>query len=443
MPDMTTQELFGHQRISRILLRLAPPVMFSQLIQALYNIVDSFFIGRAGESGLTALSIIYPVQLLMIALAVGTGVGINTAMAMKLGRGRQEESKKISGMAMPLALILWGIFAFAGFFFMPIYARLGTSSPEVIEDIISYGRIVCIFSFGLFLESGWTKVLQSEGNMRLPMLAQVIGAAVNIALDPILIFGPGVFPALGIKGAAYATVIGQIAAGLVVMNKGFRRPPKNAFFSVYSALIFRLGLPNMLMQSAYTFYILGLNLILKGFSDQAVTALGLYYKWQTFFFIPLGSMQTCVVPVISYNFGSNQLDRCRKTVRESILFGMALMFVGTLCFELIADPMFRVFTKDEEVIKIGVWGFKFIGISFIPMVTSLMFPVVFQALGFAFKSSFLTVFRTVILFVPLGYLFSRFGLKYFWLTFPITESLTTLAGYIFYAGWKRKSGERI
>ena len=154
-------------------------------------------------------------------------------------------------------------------------------------------------------------------------------------------------------------------------------------------------------------------------------------------------MQTCVVPVISYNFGSNQPDRCRKTVRESILFGMALMFVGTLCFELIADPMFRVFTKDEEVIKIGVWGFKFIGISFIPMVTSLMFPVVFQALGFAFKSSFLTVFRTVILFVPLGYLFSRFGLKYFWLTFPITESLTTLAGYIFYAGWKRKSGERI
>ena len=441
---MTTQELFGHQRISRVLLRLAPPVMFSQLIQALYNIVDSFFIGRGGETGLTALSIIYPVQLLMIALAVGTGVGINTLMARKLGCGRNEESRKCAGMATPLALILWVIFALAGFFFMPVYARLGSSTEEVISDVIIYGRIVCIFSFGLFLESGWTKVLQSEGNMRLPMLAQIIGAGVNIILDPIFIFGFSfgsvVFPALGIRGAAYATVIGQIAAALVVMKKGFRRPPKLSYFAPYSGLIFKLGLPNILMQSAYTFYILGLNLILKTFSDQAVTALGLYYKWQTFFFIPLGSMQTCVVPVISYNYGSGQLERCWKTVRESILFGMVLMFVGTLCFEFIAEPMFRFFTKDEEVIKIGVWSFKFIGVSFIPMVTSLMFPVVFQALGFVFKSCFLTILRTLVLFVPLGYLFSRLGLQYFWLTFPITESLTTAVGLFFYL--KVKSGKK-
>ena len=443
---MTTQELFGHQRISRILLRLAPPVMFSQLIQALYNIVDSFFIGRSGETGLTALSIIYPVQLLMIALAVGTGVGINTLMARKLGSGRNEESRKCAGMATPLALILWALFALAGFFFMPVYARLGSSTEEVISDVIIYGRIVCIFSFGLFLESGWTKVLQSEGNMRLPMLAQIIGAGVNIILDPILIFGLEtdsasgtiIFPALGIRGAAYATVIGQIAAALVVMKKGFRRPPKFSYFAPYAGLIFKLGLPNILMQSAYTFYILGLNLILKTFSDHAVTALGLYYKWQTFFFIPLGSMQTCVVPVISYNYGSGQLDRCRKTVRESILFGMALMSMGTLCFEFIAEPMFRFFTKDEEVIKIGVWAFKFIGVSLIPMVTSLMFPVVFQALGIVFKSCFLTILRTIVLFVPLGYLFSRLGLQYFWLTFPITESLTTAVGFFLYLNLKLK-----
>ncbi|MBQ9206085.1 MAG: MATE family efflux transporter [Treponema sp.] len=439
---MTTQELFGTQRISRILLKLAPPVMFSQLIQALYNIVDSFFIGRSGETGLTALSIIYPVQLLMIALAVGTGVGINTAMAMKLGRGRLSESKKCAGMATLLAVVLWVVFAVVGYCFMPAYARLGTSSPEVISDVIVYGRIVCVFSFGLFLESGWTKVLQSEGNMALPMLAQIVGAAVNIALDPLLIFGLAFFPKLGIEGAAYATVIGQIAAALVVMKRGARKPPRLRFFAAYTTLIFKLGIPNMLMQSAYTFYILGLNLILKSFSDQAVTALGLYYKWQTFFFIPLGSMQTCVVPVISYNYGSGKLDRCRKTVRESILFGMALMFFGTLCFEFIAEPMFRVFTKDSEVIRIGVWGFKFIGVSFIPMVTSLMFPVVFQSLGFALKSSFLTIFRTVILFVPLGFLFSHLGLPYFWLTFPITETLTTLAGILFYVRWVKKDSNR-
>ena len=186
------------------------------------------------------------------------------------------------------------------------------------------------------------------------------------------------------------------------------------------------------MQSAYTFYILGLNLILSTFSDQSVTALGLYYKWQTFFFIPLGAMQTCIVPVISYNYAAGNLDRCRKTLRESILAGMALMLIGTLCFELIPGPMLRFFSRDAEVIAIGTYGFRWIGPSFLPMVTSLIFPVFFQAVGSAGKSSLLTILRTVVLFVPLGYLFSRLGLNWFWLAFPVTETLTSCVGFAFY-----------
>lgn len=161
----------------------------------------------------------------------------------------------------------------------------------------------------------------------------------------------------------------------------------------------------MLMQSAYTFYILGLNLILAGFSDQAVTALGLYYKWQTFFFIPLGAMQTCIVPIVSFNYAAHNIDRCRKTLTTSVLFGLALMAVGTLCFEAIPGPMLRVFTKDMLVVSIGTHGFRFIGVSFLGMVTALIFPVFFQAVGFGLKSSLLTVIRTVCLFVPLGWLF--------------------------------------
>lgn len=429
---MEQSDLFGTKSIGQILLRLAPPVMLAQLIQALYNIIDSLFVGHYSETGLTALSIIYPLQLLMIALGVGTGVGINTIMAAKLGVGKQKEADDYAGVGTPLALILWFIFAVLAYFLMPLYAKTSTNSLPVICDVVHYGRIVSVFSIGLFLESIWTKVLQSNGNMRLPMFAQIVGAITNIILDPIFIFGKFGFPELGISGAAFATIIGQIVAALIVMKGGFRKSPAIVKYPSYIKKIFKMGLPNILMQSAYTFYILGLNMILATFSDQAVTALGLYYKWQTFFFIPLGSMQTCIVPVISYNFAAKNLERCKKTLKTSIAFGMALMFVGTLCFVLIPVQMLEVFSKDPQVIEIGRIGFRFIGLSFVPMVTAQIFPVFFQAIGYSLKSSLLTITRTVILFVPLGYLFSRFGLVPFWFTFPITETLTSFVGILFY-----------
>lgn len=429
---MEASQIFGTEKISRVLLKMAPPVMLAQLIQAMYNIVDSLFIGRYCETGLTALSIIYPIQLLMIALAVGTGVGINTVMAARLGTGQQAEADEYAGVGTPLAIAMWFIFALIGFLIMPAYARMSTDSEQVIQEVILYGRIVCVFSLGLFLESIWTKVLQANGDMKTPMLAQIMGAITNIVFDPLLIFGMFGLPEMGIAGAAVATVAGQLVAALVVMRKGLRKPPVLAKYAAHIRTIFRLGVPNMLMQSAYTFYILGLNLILAGFSDQAVTALGLYYKWQSFFFIPLDAMQTCIVPIISFNYASHSIERCRKTLSVSVLFGLALMAVGTLCFEVIPGPMLRVFTSDQRVISIGAHGFRFIGVSFLGMVTSLIFPVFFQAVGFGVKSSLLTIIRTVCLFVPLGWLFSRFGLEWFWMTFPVTEFVTSLAGFVFY-----------
>ena len=388
---MDTNELFGKEKISKVLLKLAPPVMLAQLIQALYNIVDSFFVGRASDSGLTALSIIYPIQLLMIAFAVGTGVGINTAMAAKLGTGGTKEADEYAGVGTPLAVVMWLLFAAVCYAIMPAYAKMSTDSPAVIADVIAYGRIVCVFSFGLFLESVWTKILQAHGDTKTPMAAQIIGAITNIILDPLLIFGMFGLPKMGISGAAAATVAGQIAAALVVMKKGFRRSPDRRKYPAYIKRIFALGTPNILMQSAYTFYILGINLILSGFSDQAVTALGLYYKWQTFFFIPLGAMQTCIVPVISFNYAAHNIERCKKTLSASVIFGIALMSLGTLCFAVIPEQMLRVFSSDEQVVAIGTFGLRIIGISFIPMVTSLIFPVFFQAVGSSVKSSQLSV----------------------------------------------------
>ena len=318
---MELMKLFGTEKIGKILLRLAPPVMLAQLIQALYNIVDSLFVGKYADSGLTALSIVYPLQLLMIALAVGTGVGVNTVMAARLGIGRKKQAEEYAGVATPMALIMWLVFAGVCWCIMPLYARVSSQSPDVIRDVVTYGRIVCLFSTGLFLESVWTKVHQANGDMKTPMAAQIAGAVTNIVLDPLLIFGLLGLPRLGIAGAAIATVAGQFVAAAIVSRGGFYPAPARRVCLRAVPIVLRLGFPNMLMQSAYTFYILGLNLILAGFSDQAVTALGLYYKWQTFFFIPLGAMQTCIVPVISFNYAARKPERCKSTMGGFSLCG--------------------------------------------------------------------------------------------------------------------------
>lgn len=321
---------------------------------------------------------------------------------------------------------------------MPTYAKLSTESEAVINDVIAYGRLTCVMSIGLFAESIWTKVLQAEGDMKTPMIAQIAGAVTNILLDPILIFGLLGVPEMGISGAAMATVAGQIVAALVVMKKGCRRLPQRGVWAKDIKTIFRLGLPNILMQAAYTFYIFGLNLILSSFCDQAVTALGLYYKWQTFFFIPLGAMQTCIVPVISYNYAANDIERCKKVLFAAVKFGWVLMGLGALCFLLLPGQMLGTFSSDQTVIDIGTVGFRIIGISFLPQVTSLIFPVFFQAIGKSLKSTVLTVVRNVALFVPLGFLFSRFGLDAFWLTFPMTELITSLVGIVLYKNFCKK-----
>lgn len=430
---------YGTKSINKILLKVAPPVMLAQLIQALYNIVDSFFVGKFSENGLTALSIVYPLQLLMIAIAVGSGVGINTRMAYSLGVNDEKRSKDYAGVGTPLAFILWILFATISFFIMPTFARMSTSNEAIIKDVVTYGRIVCVGSIGIFLESIWSKILQAKGDMKTPMIDQIIGAIVNIILDPILIFGLFGFKGIGLAGAAIATVIGQIISALIVMRKALYKTPKFKLFGFYLKNIYSSGFPNILMQSAYTFYIFGLNIILSGFSDQAVTALGLYYKWQSIFFIPLGALQTCIIPIVSYNFASNNYKRCNKALYLALLYGLILMAIGTLCFETIPKQMLSVFTKDQEAIKLGAYGFHFIGISFLPMVTSLIFPVFFQAIGYSIRSSLLTVIRTVVLFVPLGYLFSRFGLSYFWLTFIFTEIITSIVGFIFFLKYLKRN----
>ena len=423
--DALTQEndFFGKERISKILVQIAPPVMLAQLIQALYNIVDSFFVGRYSANALTALSVIYPLQLIIVALAVGTGVGLNTYMARKYAQNRSDAADAAAGTGMVLAFGTWAVFALITGAIMEPYVRTSATSQEAIADAVTYGRIVCIGSLGAFLEGCWTKVHQAQGNMRLPMIAQIVGALTNIVLDPLLIFGLGPVPALGVAGAALATVAGQIAAAVITGLRGVRRPPRRRM-AHYARQIYKLGYPSILMQALYTVYIVGLNMILAGFSDAAVTVLGLYYKLQTFFFIPLFGLQTCIVPVISYNYARAAYRRCRDTVKCSVIFSLAVMAVGTAAFMLLPGTLICIFSQDSEVLAIGCRAFPIIGASFLPAVVSLMLPVFFQAIGYGRTSLALSLLRQIVCLLPLFRLLANLGLGYTWFAFPLAETIT-------------------
>lgn len=430
--NSTETELFRTEKIPKILLKMAPPVMLAQLIQAMYNIVDSFFVGQYSANALTALSVIYPLQLIIIALAVGTGVGVNTYMARQYAQKLPEKAEEAAGTGMVLEMVTWIIFAALSAIFMRPYVMTSAKIPEAIADAVTYGRIVCIGSIGAFLEGNWTKVHQSRGNMRRPMVAQTVGALTNIVLDPIMIFGLGPVPEMGVAGAACATVCGQIAAAVITAFRGILRPPEWRKLILYAKQIYWLGYASILMQAMYTVYIVILNAILAGFSDSAVTVLGLYYKMQTFFFIPLMGLQTCIVPLLSFNYATKSYRRCRETMKDSYMFSCVFMLIGVVCFVFFPTELVKIFSASRDVIAIGKTAFPIIGSSFIPAVFSLMTPVFFQAIGNGKVSLFLSVMRQIFCLIPIFWGLSLLGLRYTWFAFPISEVLVAVVGLIFY-----------
>ena len=315
---------FEEKNIWKVLFKVAPPVMLAQLILAMYNIVDSYFVGKYSGRGLTALSVIFPIQLIITAVAVGTGVGVNTNMSGCYAQNREERAHETAGVGSMLAFISWLVFAVISTVFMRAYVKTSAGSQEVVEYAVIYGKIVCIGSISLFMDGIWTKVHQAGGNMKRPMIAQILGALTNIVLDPVLIFGMGPVPEMGVAGAAYATVAGQTVAAAVTFYKGFYKiPPKEKILG-YVKQIYSLGFPSIFMQILYTVYIVALNIILAGFSDSAVTVLGLYYKLQSFFFIPLIGLETCIVPLISYAYAQRDYGRCKGIMTDSFILPEAL-----------------------------------------------------------------------------------------------------------------------
>lgn len=421
-----------HTPIQRLLLKLSPPVMLALLIQSVYNIVDSFFVARYSNEGLTALSIVYPIQLLMTALATGTGAGVNLLISRMDGQGETEKQSGVVTCGLVLALVHYLLFAGLEFFLGDAYFQLSSANELVNTQGVTYSNIIFAGSLGIFVESICTKILQARGNMALPMVAQIMGAVINIVLDPILIFGLFGAPCMGIAGAAIATVLGQWLAMVITFIAVRRIYPQHGKWSRSTCFqIYQNGIGSIVTQSLYTLYIVGLNMILALFSEDAVTVLGIYYKIQSFFFIPLLGFQQVLLPVISHNFGAGQVQRIRQTVRFATMLSAGLMLAATFVFLLFPRFLLTIFSSKEELLRIGEYALRVISLSFVPAGITIVVTSHLQSIAKMKLSVFVIVLRQVILLVPLAWLLHFAGLKAVWWTFPLTELIAAAICIIF------------
>ena len=419
--------------VPKLLLKLAPPVMLAMLIASIYNIVDSYFVSSYSQDGLTALSIIYPVQLLMTAVSTGVGSGINIIVSRMDGMGDSHSQSRILKSGILLGVIDYVIFTIIAMLTIGSFIRVSSNITEVRTMGLQYSKIVILYSLGMFVEANCTKILQAKGRMVLPMIAQVVGALINIVLDPILIFGKCNFPEMGIEGAGISTVLGQHMAMIIVLVAVLKSYSVKGKFSIKDSLsIYRLGLPSIVLQALYTVYIVGLNLVLKTFTEDAVAVLGIYYKEQSFFIIPLIGLQQVILPIISYNYGANSPKRIQQTLWYSVGVSSVVMLIANIVYTIIPDRLTEIFSNKPEVIHIGSHALSVISFSFVPLVFSMLMPVYFQGINKAKYSIVLTVLRQVILFVPIAWILHYFGLYYVWFTFPITDSITTITSLVMY-----------
>lgn len=437
--EQIKQNKMGIAPIPKLIVSMSLPAMFSMLVQALYNIIDSMFVAQLGESALTSVSLAFPVQTLMIAVAVGTGIGINSLVSRRLGERRREEASRAATHGLLLAIFSSLVFALLGLTLTQIFFQAFTDNQTVLQMGCDYTYVVTIFSFGMMIEIGLEKTLQATGNMIYPMLFQLSGAVINIILDPIFIFGKFGVPALGVRGAAVATVIGQIASMvfavvvIIVKKHEVHISFRNFKFKWRTVKeIYAVGFPSIIMQSIMAFLVTMLNTILISFSEAAVSVLGVYYKLQSFVFMPVFGLTHGVLPIIGYNYGAGNKKRLLSALRLGTLIAACIMTVGTVLFLAIPDKLLMIFNASPQMLEIGVPALRIISICFIPAAVDILFSTFFQGVGMGFKSLIVSIMRQLVVILPAAYLLSKIGLGYTWYAFPIAEVVSLVLGGIFF-----------
>lgn len=431
---MNQENKMGVMPVNQLIISMSLPMILSMLIQALYNVVDSMFVAQISENALTAVSLAFPAQNLMIAVATGTGVGINANLSRSLGEKNFDRANKIANHAIFLAVCSYLAFALFGLVFAEQFFLLQTDIPDIVAYGTSYLRICTICSMGLFGQIAFERLMQSTGKTFYTMIVQGTGAIINIMLDPICIFGLFGLPAMGVSGAAIATVAGQIIACFIGFylnqkkNTDIRlslrtfRPNQSIIGNIYS-----VGIPSIIMASIGSIMTFGMNKILIGFTSTATAVFGVYFKLQSFVFMPVFGLNNGTVPIIAYNYGARQPDRIAKTLKLAILYAVSIMFLGLLVFQAIPDKLLMIFNASETMLEIGVPALKIISLSFLFAGYCIVCSSMFQALGHGMMSLIVSVFRQLVVLLPTAFVSSKIGgLSYVWLSYPIAEVFSVL-----------------
>lgn len=427
-----TENKLGTMPIGKLLMVMSIPMMISFFIQALYNMVDSIFVARLSENALTAVSIAFPMQNIITAIGVGTGVGVNAMVPRYMGQGRQRDAEKIANVAVFLSACYWVVFLLVGLFLVGPYYRMQTDVPEIVEGGIRYLSVVCMVSLGAFFGNNFEKLLVATGHSLQSMISQAAGAVFNIIFDPLLIFGLGPFPELGITGAAVATVLGQIFAAAVAfcfvmksqksvrIHPGAMLPDRRSLKEIYA-----VGIPSILtvgLSSAMSFC---LNQIFLAFSTTATAVFGIWLKLQNFCYMPVFGMNNGTIPMISYNFGAGKMDRVHRTIHLALGVAVTLMLVLLVLFELFPAGLLTLFSASETMFAIGIPALRLTCLSLPFGATAVILSSSFQSLGRSRYTLAVSLGRQLIFLVPIAWLLSLSGrLELVWLSVVMAEALS-------------------
>ena len=431
---MTKENKMGTMPVPKLLITMSLPMIISMLVQALYNIVDSIFVAKLSEDALTAVSLAFPIQNLMIAIGVGTGVGINALLSRSLGEKKFEQANLAAENGVFLAVISFLLTALVGIFGSRLFFVAQTSQKTIVQYGIQYMEVITICSIGVYIQITMERLLQATGKTFYTMITQGTGAIINIILDPILIFGLFGFPRLEVAGAAIATVIGQIVGAAlstffnIRVNKEIRinmkkfRPNKQIIGEIY-----RVGIPSIIMQSIGSVMVFGFNKILLVFNTTAAAVFGVYFKLQSFIFMPIFGINNGMVPIIAYNYGARNRKRIMDTIRLATLISIGIMILGILLFQFFPKTLLGFFDASDHMISIGIPALRIISIHFVLAGYSIIISSTFQALGNGVYSLIVSVARQLVVLLPCAWILAEcFGLNAVWLSFPAAELISVL-----------------
>lgn len=441
-----SENKMGTHKILPLLLSMSIPPTISMLINSLYNIVDSIFVARLGTDALTAVSLAFPIQNLILAIAVGSGVGVNSYIARKLGEKDFETANKTAAHGLTLAVLHYLLLVVLGIFLIKPFFRMFTSDSSIFQMGVDYTYIVTFLSVGTITQIAIEKILQATGNTLAPMYLQIIGAVTNIVLDPILIYGYFGLPAMGVRGAAIATVIGQITALMASIYVLFFRKQEITIekkdFSWNLEIvkeIYNVGIPSFFIMSIGSFLVMGINFILSGISTLAVSLFGIYFKLQTFIYMPTSGVTQGAMPIMGYSYGAKNRRRLSEVLNYSIIICVLINFLGSVLFWIFPEEILHFFNATDEMMTMGVKTIRIISTSYSFGSICFIFSCFLQAIGKGVPSLTITMLRQLVLLLPMAYILGRFyGLTGVWVAFPTVEVITCMISIFIYKNFSRK-----